>query len=268
MCVEVWPRSWMKNTFTIIILTIQYLLPLLILPLVHAQILRFLGNNSGLALDQRRREKERKRNKRMTFVLSCIAVTFAVRKDTLDFCWQNFNLQQRKIRENTHFYILLFGSFNIEWINQSFRTTCFKVLHISWYSPHSAINRKYLKTTKILSFYWRSHLYPFTVSSLSLTWELCPCLTWRCVSNTLKASALNSWEYIKRLFQNYFFTLGVCHVLAMSSCVSNPVLYGWLNTNLRKEFLKVWIELHSIKTSLEDLGAAICKQVNFLDHKV
>ena len=86
MCVEVWPRSWMKNTFTIIILTIQYLLPLLILPLVHVQILRFLGNNSGLALDQRRREKERKRNKRMTFVLSCIAVTFAVRKDTLDFC--------------------------------------------------------------------------------------------------------------------------------------------------------------------------------------
>ena len=29
------------------------------------------------------------------------------------------------------------------------------------------------------------------------------------------------------------------HVLAMSSCVSNPVLYGWLNTNLRKELLKV-----------------------------
>jgi hypothetical protein len=25
----------------------------------------------------------------------------------------------------------------------------------------------------------------------------------------------------------------------MSSTVSNPVLYGWLNTNLRKEFIKV-----------------------------
>ena len=39
--------------------------------------------------------------------------------------------------------------------------------------------------------------------------------------------------------QMYYFILGVCHCVAFSSCVSNPVLYGWLNTNLRKEFLKV-----------------------------
>jgi hypothetical protein len=37
----------------------------------------------------------------------------------------------------------------------------------------------------------------------------------------------------------YYFTLGLAHVCAMSSTVSNPVLYGWLNTNLRKEFIKV-----------------------------
>ena len=43
--------------------------------------------------------------------------------------------------------------------------------------------------------------------------------------------------------KNYFFTLGLCHALAMSSCVSNPVLYGWLNTNLRKEFIKVIFSL-------------------------
>ena len=39
----------------------------------------------------------------------------------------------------------------------------------------------------------------------------------------------------------YYFILGLCHCVAFSSCVSNPVLYGWLNTNLRKEFLKVII---------------------------
>ena len=42
---------------------------------------------------------------------------------------------------------------------------------------------------------------------------------------------------------NYLFSLGLCHVAAMSSCVSNPVLYGWLNTNFRKEILKVKLEL-------------------------
>ncbi len=39
--------------------------------------------------------------------------------------------------------------------------------------------------------------------------------------------------------QVYYFALGLAHVCAMSSTVSNPVLYGWLNTNLRKEFIKV-----------------------------
>ena len=38
MCVEVWPAQWMKNSFTIIILCIQYLLPLIVLPLVHSQV--------------------------------------------------------------------------------------------------------------------------------------------------------------------------------------------------------------------------------------
>ena len=42
------------------------------------QILNFLEKSSGPALDLRRKEKERQRNKRMTFVLSCIAVTFAI----------------------------------------------------------------------------------------------------------------------------------------------------------------------------------------------
>ena len=32
-----------------------------------------------MALDARRKEREQKRNKRMTFVLACIALTFAVR---------------------------------------------------------------------------------------------------------------------------------------------------------------------------------------------
>ncbi|KAF2364975.1 G protein-coupled receptor rhodopsin-like [Trinorchestia longiramus] len=32
----------------------------------------------------------------------------------------------------------------------------------------------------------------------------------------------------------------VCHLLGMSSACSNPVLYGWLNDNFRKEFVELW----------------------------
>jgi predicted nucleic acid-binding Zn ribbon protein len=40
-----------------------------------------LEENSSLALDARKKERERKRNKRMTMVLSLIALTFAVSRD-------------------------------------------------------------------------------------------------------------------------------------------------------------------------------------------
>ncbi|XP_023345068.1 neuropeptide F receptor [Eurytemora carolleeae] len=139
LCVEDWPHTLMKPAVTVAILFIQYIFPMLVLPVVHGLILRFLEENSSLALDARRKERERKRNKRMTFVLSCIALTFAV----------------------------------------------------SWLPLH---------------------LF-FTVLDLGLGH----------IGDT----------------QVYFFVLGMCHLSAMSCTVSNPVLYGWLNTNLRKEFIKV-----------------------------
>ena len=39
MCVEIWPHPYMKNAFTILILCIQYLLPLIVLPVVHSQVM-------------------------------------------------------------------------------------------------------------------------------------------------------------------------------------------------------------------------------------
>ena len=107
----------------------------------------FLEVNTCFSSDAKRQEKEKKRNKRMTLVLSCIAVTFLVSSLPL-------------------------------------------------------------------------HVF-FTMTELGLV--------------TMSDPA------------NYFFTLGLCHVMAMSSCVSNPVLYGWLNTNFRKEILKVKLEFENMR---------------------
>lgn len=35
-----------------------------------------------------------------------------------------------------------------------------------------------------------------------------------------------------------YTVLGSCHLLAMSTACTNPILYGWLNTNLRRELLE------------------------------
>ena len=35
-------------------------------------------------------------------------------------------------------------------------------------------------------------------------------------------------------------TYAVCHMTGMSSACANPLLYGWLNDNFRKEFREIW----------------------------
>lgn len=39
--------------------------------------------------------------------------------------------------------------------------------------------------------------------------------------------------------QSLYVTLAVCHVFAMSSAVSNPVMYGWMNSNIRQELMQL-----------------------------
>ncbi|XP_054264011.1 neuropeptide F receptor-like [Macrosteles quadrilineatus] len=46
-------------------------------------------------------------------------------------------------------------------------------------------------------------------------------------------------SYTEVTSQDLYVTLAVCHITAMSSAVSNPVVYGWLNTNIRQEFLQL-----------------------------
>lgn len=46
-------------------------------------------------------------------------------------------------------------------------------------------------------------------------------------------------SYTEVSSQELYVTLAVCHITAMSSAVSNPVVYGWLNTNIRQEFLQL-----------------------------
>lgn len=39
--------------------------------------------------------------------------------------------------------------------------------------------------------------------------------------------------------QSLYVTLAVCHVIAMTSAVSNPVMYGWMNSNIRQELTQL-----------------------------
>ncbi|CAG7817562.1 unnamed protein product, partial [Allacma fusca] len=50
--------------------------------------------------------------------------------------------------------------------------------------------------------------------------------------------------------KNLYMLYAVCHIIAMTSAVTNAVLYGWLNTNLRRELMQVRAVLPSSSPSI------------------
>ena len=42
VCTEQFPHDWLKHGFTVVILLVQYVVPLIVLPIVHTKILVFL----------------------------------------------------------------------------------------------------------------------------------------------------------------------------------------------------------------------------------
>ncbi|KAG8198311.1 hypothetical protein JTE90_021562 [Oedothorax gibbosus] len=46
--------------------------------------------------------------------------------------------------------------------------------------------------------------------------------------------------------ENLYLGFVICHIIAMTSTTTNPILYGWLNSNIRKEILVVRDELRRV----------------------
>ncbi|XP_013784684.1 neuropeptide F receptor-like [Limulus polyphemus] len=38
--------------------------------------------------------------------------------------------------------------------------------------------------------------------------------------------------------KNLYMVFAICHLIAMSSATSNPIMYGWLNTNIKRELVR------------------------------
>ncbi|XP_037794939.1 neuropeptide Y receptor type 6-like [Penaeus monodon] len=71
------------------------------------------------------------------------------------------------------------------------------------------------------------------LTSIAVTFAIC-WLPWHVVN------LLADFNYPGFSEPEYFYMVfGSCHAVAMSSACINPVLYGWLNTNLRQELTQV-----------------------------
>ncbi|KAK6631828.1 hypothetical protein RUM43_013894 [Polyplax serrata] len=52
-------------------------------------------------------------------------------------------------------------------------------------------------------------------------------------------SGVVSSENLQISIERIYTGLAIVHVIAMSSAISNPIVYGWMNSNIRHEFLQL-----------------------------
>ncbi|KFM76372.1 Neuropeptide Y receptor type 1, partial [Stegodyphus mimosarum] len=158
-CVELWPSSFYKGMYTVLILVVQFVIPVLALSITHCHIRSHLN-----------------------------ARVIKVDSDKLKDQCSNMNHErlQKDLRRNTRATMVL--------MNISI------VFTISWLP-------------------W---------NSLNLLAEFNPDLMDP---------------------KDLYLAFAICHMTAMSSSVTNPILYGWLNSNIRREMVKLWWVLSKVGTA-------------------
>jgi len=82
ICLEVWPSDTLKKTYTTIVLVTQYVVPLVIISLLHGRICMFLkyriSENPITETEVKRMFREVKRHRRNMLLLTAIAASFAI----------------------------------------------------------------------------------------------------------------------------------------------------------------------------------------------
>lgn len=151
-CVEIWPSPMSKGIYTILTLTVQFVIPALTLLITHVHIRAHLNSRIFKA------ESDILKSERSTI---------------------NQEKLKRDLRRNTRATMVL--------LNISIAFT------LSWLP-------------------W---------NTLNLLAEFHP--------NLLDPKAL-------------YQAFAICHMAAMSSSITNPILYGWLNSNIRREMVRMgWV---------------------------
>jgi hypothetical protein len=78
-------------------------------------------------------------------------------------------------------------------------------------------------------------------NSLLVSISLIFCISW--LPLNIFNLVVDYWNPFGEDRQSMMIWYAVCHMMGMSSACSNPLLYGWLNDNFRKEFKEILASL-------------------------
>ena len=142
MCLEDWPSSTSRFVYAAIIMFLQFIVPVVILIVIHWKICNFLKTrilaNPSTPMEMKRAMKEAQRHRKNSTLLMAIAIMFAL-------CW-----------------------------------------------------------------------FPLTLLNL-----------------------MADFNYFMFMYKNFLLAFAVAHMVAMVSACLNPIVYGWFNSNFRREFSRI-----------------------------
>ncbi|XP_065224090.1 neuropeptide Y receptor type 2-like isoform X2 [Planococcus citri] len=146
VCLEKWPSSEMQKSYTITLAVAQFIIPLVVLTAVHMKISVYLNVHLNEPSRNSFSSREVRRNRRTMWILSCIAIVFA----------------------------------------------------LSW--------------------------LPLTTFTVILEFGI----------------------YTFKTPTSMYMTFVVCHMVAMTTAGTNPLLYGYMNTNFRRDLLNLYYSVFKI----------------------
>ena len=62
--------------------------------------------------------------------------------------------------------------------------------------------------------------------------------------------------------ENLYITYAICHLASMTSAISNPILYGFMNENFREEFSKIWKRMKKKSCCFKNVEESNSKEKN------
>ncbi|EEB10803.1 G-protein coupled receptor, putative [Pediculus humanus corporis] len=280
-CVEKWPSKIFHTAFTITLALVQFVIPVTVLTIIHLKISSYLKvhikplrklkpeihiqspvepviqdkNSMGDdgVMDKSKEDDVNSSKKELLLIKrresvgsensnrsceSSLKLSDCSRKNS-DSSRNSCDLSPRKksdfflsFRENSDFYGFSFSRFSYK----SKSTKSNKRREI----------RRNRRTTFILS----CIALVYAVSWLPMTtFQLASAILPLTNNKNGNSSSNNNNNNNSSSIATYLF-FAFCHIVAMSSAITNPLLYGWLNTNFRREFSSIFSRISNCYSKL------------------
>lgn len=272
-CMERWPSDVLHWTFTIALALVQFVIPVLVLTVIHLKISAYLklhlkpiNKKPKIQIDSPIDGKPEEKNLQMTMkdneeedndkekdsskkeLLNIkrkgsicsdnSQKSFESARKSSD-CSRKFSESSRKnsdCSESKRNSCDISPRKRSDFLTSFRETSDFSGFSFSRFSEKSKSNKNHKRARRELR---RNRRTMFMLSCIAIVYAI----SW--LPMTIFEIIATLKPHFNQNPNTVLLVFAACHILAMSTAITNPLLYGWLNTNFRREFTIIFSSVSS-----------------------